>query len=134
VGDLMFNGLATSVYRGSVANGVQADSASRLNEAHTVRAGVFATMEKTSVSTVNQFLPIDGSTGQQIYPDVPFPAIDSSVLLGWLAGVYVSDEWKLTDRLTLNTGARRGRAPRYHLWNRARRRCQRQSHHCCRRE
>jgi outer membrane receptor protein involved in Fe transport len=106
VGDLMFNGLATSVYRGSVANGLQGDSAFRLNEAHTLRAGVFATMEKTSVSTTNEFLPIDGSTGQQIFPDVPFPAIDSSVLLGWLAGVYVSDEWKLTDRLTLNTGAR----------------------------
>ena len=27
-------------------------------------------------------------------------------MMGWLAGVYVSDEWKITDRLTLNTGAR----------------------------
>jgi opacity protein-like surface antigen/outer membrane receptor protein involved in Fe transport len=108
VGDLMFNGLATSVYRGSVANGLQADSAIRLNESHTVRAGMFATMEKTSVSTVNELLPLDGSMSPptQILPDVPFPAIDGNVLLGWLAGVYLSDEWRLTDRLTLNTGAR----------------------------
>ena len=28
------------------------------------------------------------------------------MLLGWLGGVYLQDEWKLTDRLTLNTGAR----------------------------
>jgi opacity protein-like surface antigen len=106
VGDLMFNGVATNVYRGSVANGFQADSAFRLNAAHTVRAGVLASAEKTTVSSVNQLLPIDGSTGQQIYPDVPFTAIDTSVLLGWLAGVYIADEWKLTDRLTLNTGMR----------------------------
>jgi hypothetical protein len=36
----MYNGVATSVYRGSVVNGVQGDSAFRLNEAHTLRAGV----------------------------------------------------------------------------------------------
>jgi outer membrane receptor protein involved in Fe transport/opacity protein-like surface antigen len=106
VGDLMFNGVATSVYRGSVANGVQADSAFRLNEAHTLRAGAFLSMEKTTVSAANELLPIDGATGQQILPDVPFPAIDTSVLLGWLGGVYLADEWKITDRLTLNTGAR----------------------------
>jgi len=28
------------------------------------------------------------------------------VLLGWLGSVYLQDEWRLTDRLTLNTGAR----------------------------
>jgi len=106
LGDLMFNGVATSVYRGSVVNGIQSDSALRVNEAHTLRAGMFASMEKTTVSGVNALLPIDAVTGQQIYPDVPFTAIDTSVLLGWLAGVYIADEWKLTDRLTLNTGMR----------------------------
>ena len=106
IGDLMYNGVATSVYRGSVVNGVQGDSAFRLNEAHTLRAGVYVSAEKTTVSGVNALLPIDGTTGMQIYPDVPFPAVDTSVLLGWLGGVYLADEWKLTDRLTLNTGAR----------------------------
>jgi opacity protein-like surface antigen len=62
-------------------------------------------MEKTTVSGVNQLLPIDSTTGAQI-SDLPFPAIDTSVLQGWLGGVYLADEWKLTDRLTLNTGAR----------------------------
>src|SRR5271166_1020969 len=106
IGDLMYNGVATNVYRGSVLNGIQGDSAWRVNEAHTLRAGIFASMEKTTVSGVNQLLPIDSTTGQQIYPDIPFQAIDTSVLLGWLGGVYVADEWKLTDRLTLSTGMR----------------------------
>ena len=106
IGDLMYNGVASNVYRGSVANGVQGDSAFHLNEAHTLRAGFFASTEKTTVASANQLLPIDSTTGAQILPDVPFPAIDANVLLGWLAGIYVADEWKLTDRLTLNTGAR----------------------------
>jgi hypothetical protein len=38
IGDLMFNGVATNVYRASVANGLQGDSAFRVNEAHTLRA------------------------------------------------------------------------------------------------
>ncbi|TMJ22356.1 MAG: ligand-gated channel, partial [Alphaproteobacteria bacterium] len=106
IADLMFNGVATKVYRGSVVNGIQGDSAFQLNEAHTLRAGMFASAEKTTVSGVSQLLPIDSTTGAQILPDVPFPAIDTSVLLGWLGGVYLQDEWRLTNRLTLNTGAR----------------------------
>jgi opacity protein-like surface antigen/outer membrane receptor protein involved in Fe transport len=105
IGDLMFNGVATNVFRGSVVNGVQGDSAFRLNDAHTLRAGVFVQSEKTTVSGNSQLLPIDSVTGTQL-SDIPFQAIDTSVLLGWLGGVYLQDEWRLTDNLTLNTGAR----------------------------
>jgi opacity protein-like surface antigen/outer membrane receptor protein involved in Fe transport len=104
-GDLMFNGVATNVYRGSVVNGVQGDSAFRLNDAHTLRAGAFVSVEKTTVSGNSLLLPLDATTGAQI-SDIPFQAIDTSVLLGWLGGVYLQDEWRLTDNLTLNTGAR----------------------------
>jgi opacity protein-like surface antigen/outer membrane receptor protein involved in Fe transport len=106
LGDLMFNGVATSVFRGSVVNGIQGDSAFRLNDAHTLRAGVFVSAEKTTVSGVSQLLPIDSTTGSQILPDIPFSAIDTSALLGWLGGVYLQDEWRITDKLTLNAGAR----------------------------
>ena len=64
IGDLMFNGVATNVYRSSVANGIQGDGALRLNEAHTLRAGMFARMEKTTVSGVNALLPIDSDYRQ----------------------------------------------------------------------
>ena len=106
IGDLMYNGLATDVYRGSIVNGIQGDSAFHLNDAHTVRAGLYVSAEKTTVASASQLLPFDSTTGAQILPDTPFPAIDTSVLLGWLGGVYLQDEWKLTDKLTLNTGAR----------------------------
>ena len=108
LGDLMFNGVATDVFRGSTANGVQADAAYRLNEAHTLRSGLYVSAEKSVVSTGYQLLPLDGSTDPvtQIYPDVPFGVVDSSPLLGWLTGVYLSDEWRVTDRLTFNAGLR----------------------------
>ena len=108
IGDLILDGVASNVYRGSVANGVQADGAFRVNETHTLRAGFTVTAEKTTVSSNSNFLPFDGSTfpATQIFPDVPFQAIDTSVLLGWVGGVYLADEWRLTDNLTLNTGAR----------------------------
>jgi opacity protein-like surface antigen len=106
IGDLMYNGVATDVYRGSIVNGIQGDSAFRLNEAHTLRAGLYVSAEKTTVSGASQLLPFNSTTGGQILPDVPFPAIDTSVLLGWLGGVYLQDEWRLSDKLTLNAGAR----------------------------
>jgi hypothetical protein len=61
--------VATNVYRSSVVNGIQADSAFQLNEAHTLRAGVFASMEKTTVSGVNELLPIDGSRARDPSPE-----------------------------------------------------------------
>jgi outer membrane receptor protein involved in Fe transport/opacity protein-like surface antigen len=106
IGDLMFNGAATDVFRGSTTNGIQADAAWRLNDAHTLRTGLYVSAEKSQVSTSYQLLPIDATTGAQILPDVPFGVVDSSSLLGWLSSVYVSDEWRITDKLTLNTGLR----------------------------
>ncbi len=38
LGDLIFNGVASDVYRSSLANGVTGDIAYRINEAHTLRA------------------------------------------------------------------------------------------------
>jgi opacity protein-like surface antigen/outer membrane receptor protein involved in Fe transport len=107
IGDLVLNGVAASVFRGSVVNGIQGDGAFRLNDAHTLRAGVFVSAEKTTVASNSQLLPFDMSVPVAMQTsDVPFPAIDTSTLLGWLGGVYLQDEWKLTNNLTLNAGAR----------------------------
>ena len=38
--------------------------------------------------------------------DAPFPVTDQNAKVGWLAGVYAQDEWKITDKLTMNYGAR----------------------------
>src|ERR1700738_958218 len=66
IGDLMYNGLATDVYRGTLVTGIQGDSAFRLNDAHTLRAGLYVSAEKTTVAGASQLLPFDATTGAQI--------------------------------------------------------------------
>jgi outer membrane receptor protein involved in Fe transport len=103
VGDILFNGVASNVFRQSIANGLQGDGAYRLNDAHTMRAGFTVIGESTQVGNNSTVLPLD-SGGNPV--DTPFQIADSNSKLGWNAGVYVQDEWRITDKLTLNFGLR----------------------------
>jgi outer membrane receptor protein involved in Fe transport len=105
VGDLLFNGIASDVYRATFANGVQGDGSYRVNDAHTLRTGFSVTAEKTqntNISTVEPCTICDGSDTV----DTPFAITDSTAKLGFLYGVYVQDEWKITNQLTINAGLR----------------------------
>ena len=99
VGDLFFNGIASNVARSSLTNGVQSDASFRINEQHTIRAGTFVSGERTQLNNSSIVLP-------DTLADTPFGVTDNNTKVGWLAGIYVQDEWKLNDKLTLNTGLR----------------------------
>jgi outer membrane receptor protein involved in Fe transport len=99
VGDLLFNGIASDVRRQSFANGLQGDASYRVNEAHTLRAGFTSTVETTKVGSTSTVLPDD-------FTDAPMTVFDGSSKTGGVAGVYVQDEWRITPKLTLNTGGR----------------------------
>lgn len=103
IGDLVFNGVASDVYRRSVAQGLQADGSYRLSDAHTLRAGFSVTGEQALVTNSSTVLPLDAA-GDPF--DAPFGIVDSSSKLGWLFSTYIQDEWKITNQLTLNTGLR----------------------------
>ncbi len=98
-GDILFNGQATDVYRSSVTSGIQGDGSYRVNDAHTLRAGFTVSGEDTKVSNVSTVLPADGT-------DAPFIINDGTSKFGGIGGVYLQDEWRMTDQLTLNTGLR----------------------------
>jgi hypothetical protein len=49
IGDLTFNGVAAQILRKNEAYGLQADAGYRLNDAHTLRSGVFACRERDTV-------------------------------------------------------------------------------------
>jgi outer membrane receptor protein involved in Fe transport len=99
IGDVLFNGIASDVYRRGFANGVQGDGAYKLNDAHTLRAGFTLTGESTLNSNISTVLP-------DSLADTPFTITDNNSKLGWIAGVYVQDEWRITDQLTVNAGLR----------------------------
>lgn len=104
LGDLLFNGIAQNALRQSIANGVQTDGSWRISEHHTLRAGFLAQIERTSASTTSQVLPVDASGAQT--SQTPISIGNGTAKTGGLYGVYVQDEWRLTDSLTLNYGLR----------------------------
>ena len=103
-GDIVFNGVASNIFRGAFVNGTQGDLAYRLNAAHTLRAGFISSGELTNVNNTSAVLPVDSATGD--IGTIPFNVIDPVSKLGWIAGFYLQDEWKLTNQLTFNFGFR----------------------------
>jgi outer membrane receptor protein involved in Fe transport len=104
LGDLAFNGVASDVYRRSVTNGLQGDASYKLTDSHTLRFGFQVSGEKSLVSNTSAVIPADANGDPTGAP--PFNINDSSSKLGWLLSTYASDEWKLSNQLTLNTGLR----------------------------
>ena len=103
VGDLVINGVASDVYRQSLVNGIQEDTAWRIGFAHTLRFGFFASAERSLVTNISTVLPLDAMSNPI---DAPFTVFDSSSKTGWLLGTYLQDEWKIANNLTLNAGLR----------------------------
>jgi hypothetical protein len=106
-GDLLLNGIASDISRQSYTNGVQGDASYIVTPAHTVRVGFTVSGEKTWVdntSIVEPCTACDGSSGDTLA--TPFPITDDNAKVGWLAGIYAQDEWKITNNLTMNYGAR----------------------------
>jgi opacity protein-like surface antigen/outer membrane receptor protein involved in Fe transport len=103
-GDLLLNGIASDISRQSYTNGFQGDAAYAINPAYTLRAGFFVSAEQIWVDNTSLVELAPGGV-----PTAP-PAIasitDDVAKLGWLAGIYAQDEWKITDKLTMNAGLR----------------------------
>jgi outer membrane receptor protein involved in Fe transport len=104
VGDLTYNGVASDVLRRNLASGLQTDVAWRLNPQHTLRTGVFLQHERATVDNTSQVFPADASGNQT--GTTPLTIVDNGGLGGNLQGVYLQDEYKPTQALTVNYGLR----------------------------
>ncbi len=103
-GDLLFTGIAQTAARSVWSSGAQGDGSWYVNDNHTLRFGYQVTAERTVSHTVSDVLALDGS-GQQV-SQTPETITTGSGKTGGIYGVYLQDEWKLADALTLNYGGR----------------------------
>jgi outer membrane receptor protein involved in Fe transport len=104
IGDLLLNGIASNIGRTSLTNGLQGDGSYQVNASHTLRAGFSVSGEQVFVSNTSLVEPCmlcDGTDN-----GAPFSITDNVSKTGWLAGVYVQDEWKVTNQFTINAGLR----------------------------
>ncbi len=108
VGDLVFNGIASDVVHKDLAFGVQNDNSWRVSTDHTLRAGFSAQQEHIVADNTSQVFP--GSSGSQS-STTPQSIVDNNQRYGQLYGMYLQDEWRINERLTLNYGAR------FDVWN-----------------
>lgn len=104
LGDLLFNGIAQTAYRRSIATGTQSDGTYRLSPDHTLRAGFFIQGER-SIENTNSLVIALNPDGSQV-SDQPVNIVDSGGKTGWLYGLYLQDEWKIVPTVTVNVGAR----------------------------
>ncbi len=125
VGDILYNGFAQYAYKRDVAYAWQTDSAYHLG-AHTVRAGFYVQHDKATSRTTSLVLPASctgsGSVedpytcqpfnnipGDPLYNpqyDQPYPIPDNSDATQTIESVYLQDEWKILQPLTINYGVR----------------------------
>ncbi|MFT4066156.1 TonB-dependent receptor [Paraburkholderia sp.] len=111
IGDLLFNGVASKDFHSDTANGLQFDTTYRLNDKHTIRAGVFAQQEHAVFDNDLTVFPVDENGNQS--SDQPLNIPDASSKTGYLYSAYVQDEWKATSKLTINYGLRYDKMDEY---------------------
>ena len=103
IADLIYLGTASDTLRSNNANGVQFDASYKLNQNHTVRAGLaYIHQTTTSNNTVSVFQTDSGAQSNS----TPYSIVDNSGKVGNLESYYIQDEWRISAPLTLNYGLR----------------------------
>ena len=103
-GDLMFNGVASNIDQKSFASGTQGDFSYDLDENNTTRFGFFASNDSVKNYRDSYVFSVD-SNGDQNSLD-PILINDGSKKDVRLYGLYLQNEWKAIDKLSINYGLR----------------------------
>lgn len=112
IGDLVFNGVAGTIDRSNRADTLQADFSTPLNDAHTLRYGLYASAEHPLSNNISLVFPADAHGIQS--STTPITIVDNAAPINARTyGLYVQDEWQLSDKLTINVGVRGDKVDAY---------------------
>jgi outer membrane receptor protein involved in Fe transport len=103
-GELLFNGIAQAARKTDLSLGTQLEGVYKLNDAHTIRSGLIISTDRTTSKTNSQVFLVDDA-GAQIGPG-PATIVDNTKATAWTYSVYLQDEWKIAEQLTVNYGLR----------------------------
>jgi outer membrane receptor protein involved in Fe transport len=106
LGDLLFNGIAAQVEQKSVTSGLQSDFSYHLNDNHIIRSGLSFSYEQASSDANSAVFPAAQCDINNVCTLPTTTSTDNHSKDATLLGVYVQDEWKAFDKLTINYGAR----------------------------
>ena len=104
VGDLMINGATSNLDRSSFANGLQGDFSKALNDKNTLRAGFYFNNERNRSYTENYVFDVDGNGDQASFD--PRQINELANKSSQVYSLYLQNEWKALDDLTVNYGGR----------------------------
>ncbi|HJP98243.1 MAG TPA: TonB-dependent receptor [Rhodanobacteraceae bacterium] len=104
IGDLVFNGVASTVGRSNRANTLQADFSMPMGESHLLRYGLYADVERAISNNDSRVFPADAEGNQT--SAIPLRIADNNTKLAHIYGVYVQDQWQVTEKLVVNYGLR----------------------------
>lgn len=103
LGELLFNGSAQAADKKDFSTGAQVEGVLRASDAHTIRAGVVVTRDHGTSRTSTSVFPTDNA-GNQTGQPISIAENDSATEMTY--SVYLQDEWKPFEPLTINFGGR----------------------------
>ena len=104
VGELLFNGIAQQAYQAATSPSAgKSRACTASSDAHTLRGGVIVSRDRSNSQTSSQVFPVDAAGNQA---GQPITVVDNGAKTELTYSVYLQDEWKIADPLTVNFGGR----------------------------
>jgi outer membrane receptor protein involved in Fe transport len=104
LGDLLYTGIAQNAFKQNIAYALQSDASYQLNDAHTLRSGIYLQTDH-SVSNTTASVLLTDAAGVPLSEE-PTAISDDGTHTEWIGSYYLQDEWQLIPALTLNYGLR----------------------------